>query len=286
MKSPISRSFESIDGLSLEYREWSVEAELGVVVLLHGFPQRPSVWDDIAEFLQAEGYRVLVLTQRGYASTAIARRVRDYRLECLSDDVATLLDAANVPSAHIVGHDWGGAVGWVVASRYANRVQSLTVLSMPHPATLRRAFLTTKQLFRSWYIFIFMIPGLVEMFAKLVGPNFLVRWLQATGLSRRTAQRYVDAMLVHRESLSASLNWYRAFPWNARLVSDLKLITVPTILAWSTGDVAVDGKAARYSASHVSASYSFIELDGLSHWIPEENPELVSRLILENTLNR
>src|SRR4029453_5099411 len=40
---------------------------------------------------------------------------------------------------HLVGHDWGGQVAWVVADRHPDRLASLTILSRPHPGAFRRA---------------------------------------------------------------------------------------------------------------------------------------------------
>ncbi len=68
----------------------------------------------------------------------LARRPRPqdvsaYRVSALADDVLAVLDAAGVRSAHVVGHDWGGAVAWYLGAHHSERVDSLTVLSTPHP---------------------------------------------------------------------------------------------------------------------------------------------------------
>jgi pimeloyl-ACP methyl ester carboxylesterase len=35
-----------------------------------------------------------------------------------------------------VGHDWGAALAWQLAGRHADRVRSLTALSVPHPGAM------------------------------------------------------------------------------------------------------------------------------------------------------
>jgi pimeloyl-ACP methyl ester carboxylesterase len=50
--------------------------------------------------------------------------------------VIALLDAAGLPAAHIVGHDWGGFQAWALGHRHPDRVSSITVLSTPHPAAM------------------------------------------------------------------------------------------------------------------------------------------------------
>src|SRR5215212_1465223 len=112
-----------------------------VVILLHGFPQQPRGFKQVAERLNDAGLRTLIPSQRGYTPTARPPRRRDYRTEETTADVIALLDAAGLDRAHIVGHDWGGAQAWAAAAWYPNRVSSLTVLSTPQPAAMRKAFL-------------------------------------------------------------------------------------------------------------------------------------------------
>lgn len=57
--------------------------------------------------------------------------------ECVADAVA-VLDALEVRSAHVVGHDWGAAVAWQLAARHPERVRTLTAVSVPHPGPMRR----------------------------------------------------------------------------------------------------------------------------------------------------
>src|SRR3546814_10996084 len=40
---------------------------------------------------------------------------------------------------HLVGHDWGGSLSWVMAHRRPERLASLTMFSRPHPGSFARA---------------------------------------------------------------------------------------------------------------------------------------------------
>ncbi|HUR23362.1 MAG TPA: alpha/beta hydrolase, partial [Acidimicrobiales bacterium] len=75
-----------------------------------------------------------------------------------------------------------------------------------------------------------------------------------------------------------ALNWYRAI--NFDLVRGVRGITVPTLYVWSTGDVALAREGAEATARHVEGPYRFEVLQGVSHWIPEEVPEELNRLLL------
>jgi pimeloyl-ACP methyl ester carboxylesterase len=56
---------------------------------------------------------------------------------------------------------------------------------------------------------------------------------------------------------------------------------VPTTYVWSDGDVAVGRIAAEACADQVTGDYTFVELPGITHWIPEQAPEAVARAVLD-----
>ena len=123
------------------------------VVFLHGFPQDSTSWDAVVEPLHERGYRTLAPNQRGYSPSARPRGARNYRWASLAGDVVALLDAAGVDTAHVVGHDWGGAVAWCLASEHSDRVRTVTSLSTPHPGALRSASLRKKRCLTGTRIF-------------------------------------------------------------------------------------------------------------------------------------
>ncbi len=86
------------------------------VVLLHGFPQRASTWNAVAEHLHERGLRTYAPDQRGYSPGARPRSRFAYGLAALTSDVVALIDAIGAPRVHLVGHDWGAAVAWSVAA--------------------------------------------------------------------------------------------------------------------------------------------------------------------------
>ena len=128
------------------------------VVLLHGWPQDHSAWSRVVPALHAAGLRTLAPDQRGYSPGARPRGRAAYGMGELVDDVVALLDAAELSRAHVVGHDWGGAVGWALAERHPERVRTLTVLSTPHHHAMAWAMRHGDQLRRSWYMAAFQLP--------------------------------------------------------------------------------------------------------------------------------
>ena len=102
------------------------------VVLLHGFPQTSTSWDSVAPLLHAAGLRTLPPDQRGYSPGARPRWRHQYRTSELVADVVALIDAVSAP-VHLVGHDWGAVVGWLVAGGHPGLVRSWTAVSVGHP---------------------------------------------------------------------------------------------------------------------------------------------------------
>jgi pimeloyl-ACP methyl ester carboxylesterase len=49
---------------------------------------------------------------------------------------------------------------------------------------------------------------------------------------------------------------------------------------WSTADRAVGRAGALRCGEHVTGEYQFVELEDLSHWIPEQAPGVVARTVL------
>lgn len=242
------------------------------VVLLHGFPQQPASYDEVALRLNRAGLRTLIPTLRGYTATARPRQRRDYRSTELTGDVLALLDAAGVQRAHIVGHDWGGALAWTMAGCHPDRTASVTVLSTPHPAAMIDAFRGSNQALRSWYMAFFQLPLLPEI---LVG-RLSARMLRNTGLPTRYVEIYVSAM-AEPGALTGAINWYRAIPFSVR--DRVGRIRVPTTFLWGRHDVALNRFGAERTGAYVDGPYEFVDLDA-NHWLPECEPDAVAEAII------
>jgi pimeloyl-ACP methyl ester carboxylesterase len=246
------------------------------VVLLHGFPQDSTAWNQVSPALHQAGLRTLAVDQRGYSPMARPRGRRRYTLRETTDDVLALLDAAGLDKAHVVGHDWGGMVAWALGAWHPDRVRTLTALSVPHPAAMAKAMVTSDQALRSYYMALFQLPLLPERLLLSGGGNPLRRSLRGGGLSREAAAHYVSRM---REpgALSAALGWYRALPWSSR--DPVGTVRVPTLHVWSTGDAFLGRVCIEATRQYVDAPYRLEVLEDVTHWIPELAPDRVAELV-------
>ncbi|MEY2460652.1 MAG: hypothetical protein QOG30_2482 [Acidimicrobiaceae bacterium] len=249
------------------------------VVLLHGFPQSRACWSRVAPLLVHAGFRVVAPDQRGYSPGARPRGRRPYRLERLAADVIALIDTVGVERAHVVGHDWGGAVAWALSARHPDRLASMTSLATPHGRAMRQALWSSNQLARSWYIAMFQIPWLPDTVLRGAASAAFQRALVRSGLGERDAEIYA-AWLRQPGAATAAINWYRALPFATK--ADLGRSTVPTLYVYGSADVALGQRAADLTADHVDAAYHYEVLDGASHWLPECEAETVAALIVNH----
>lgn len=257
-----------------------------VVVLLHGFPERATSWDRVAPLLHAAGLRTLAVDQRGYSPRARPTRRRDFRADLLRDDVVAVLEAARDHArpgtrVHLVGHDWGAVVAWLVAAARPDLVATLTAFSVPHPGAYLRAGLRSRQLLRSWYIAAFNVPGLVERLAARPGGR-VDRLLAATGMTRAELATF-RAEVVDDGALPGALGWYRALPLSAGAMGASR-VRVPTTFVWSDGDTAIDRWGAEHCGEFVRAEYELVVLTGVTHWIPGQAPAAAAEVVVQRVL--
>jgi pimeloyl-ACP methyl ester carboxylesterase len=265
-------------GLTFDVRD-AGPADGDPVVLLHGFPQDSRAFDRLAPVLHGAGLRTLAPDQRGYSPGARPSGRAAYRLRELTADVLALLDAAGLGSAHVVGHDWGGIVAWALAAWHPERVRTLSALSVPHPAAMARAFVTSDQALRSWYMGLFQLPVLPERLLLAGDGAGLRRMLQAGGVPPELSAHYVRRM-QEPGALTAALAWYRALPFDAG--DPVGTVGVPTLHLWSTRDVALGRAATEQTRRFVEAPYRLEVLEGVPHFIPELAPGRVAELVTEH----
>jgi pimeloyl-ACP methyl ester carboxylesterase len=259
------------------------DAEL--VLLLHGFPQTSASWRDQVTALAAAGYRAVAPDQRGYSPRARPTELAAYAMPELVGDVIGFADALGAARFHLVGHDWGGAVAWHVAARHPDRLHTLAVVSTPHPKALRRAYsgdLGGDQAERSGYMAFFRQPDSQDRMLENDAAVFRLLFA-GSGMPEGRERPYLEA-LGTPQALGAALNWYRAA--SVADADGLGPITTPTLYVWSTEDVALGTEAAEATAECVEGPYQFAVVEGVSHWIAEQAPDRLNRLLLDHISGR
>jgi pimeloyl-ACP methyl ester carboxylesterase len=271
----IEHRYAQVNGIRMHY----VEAGEGEpVVLLHGFPEFWYSWRKQLPAL-APGYRVVAPDLRGYHETEAHP---PYDTETLQQDVLGLIEALGEESAHIVGHDWGGAIAWQLAIGQQQAVRSLAILNIPHPALFIRRLWSPAQLRRSWYMFFFQLPWLPEQYLARNGYRQIARTL-FRGIPP-SEERSQD-LAFYRQSwqehgLSGGINWYRAlFRSRRRPPNPVPVVTAPTTMIWGEEDIAL-GKELTVGTERLVEDFELHYLPGVGHFVQQEAPERVNELLL------
>jgi pimeloyl-ACP methyl ester carboxylesterase len=254
------------------------------VLLLHGFPQTRHTWRAELPALATAGFRACAPDQRGYSAGARPEGIDAYRVEHLVADVLAIASSLGAERFHLVGHDWGGQLAWVVAALHPERVRSLSVLSRPHPAAFVRAMSAdSAQPSRSRHHRAFQRPRATdEILAD--GCARLRAIYAGQGVPQAEADAYL-ATLGERPALDAAINWYRAAGSSEIRAAEVPAVRVPTLYVWGDADATVGREAAVASGSFVDAPYRFVELAGIGHFLTDEAPGAIPPLLVEHLRN-
>jgi pimeloyl-ACP methyl ester carboxylesterase len=262
------------DGIGLAVRD---EGEGTPVLLLHGFPDSARLWRHQVPALVAAGHRVIAPDLRGFGGSDRPEAVEDYALGRSVADMLAVLDGAGIDRARVVGHDWGAAVAWALATFAPERVERLVAMSVGHPNAFRPIAIEDRE--RGWYRLLFQFEGVAEELLRRDDWRLLRDWLRNCG----DIEHYV-VDLARPGALTASLNWYRANLPPARELTPrppLPPIAAATLGLWSSGDHYLREEPMRRSGEHVTGPWRYERIEGASHWMSLDAPEEINRLLVE-----
>lgn len=260
----------TVDGVRLHV----AEAGSGpAVVLLHGWPQNWWLWRKMIGTL-AWSHRVVCPDLRGLGWSEAPRR--GYDKERLASDLIGVLDALGLERVRLVGHDWGGFVGFLACLRAPERFSAFLALAISHPwPPAGRP--DPRQLARLWYQVVLAAPvvgrGLIRQPAVA---RSLMRRAGAGAWDEQTTQIYADCLASPGGSYATAMI-YRTFltrelvPLVRGRYADRRL-TVPTRLIVGERDPVISAEMLEGYGEH--ADDMTVELlPGVGHWIPEERSE-------------
>ncbi len=261
------------------------------VVMLHGFPDTRRTFDlQVGPLLDA-GFRVVTPDLRGYGASSKPRS--GYSLSHLAKDVARLvveLDAGPLP---IVGHDWGGAIAWQLATERPDLVSRLVILNAPHPVLLSDALLRSReQLRRSWYFFFFQIPHIPELWltrrsAANVARMFRDRAPTAADPAHGIVQAAREAF-GSPEAARAPVAYYREAVRNGLTSAGRRAqrapyrdgsLSCPVTIVWGERDVCL-GTELLDGVERFAPDVTVHRFPDAGHFVHHERPAEVTRVLL------
>lgn len=254
-----------------------------LALLLHGFPESSYSWRYQIPLLAELGYRVWAPNLRGYGGSSRPQAVAEYSMRKLVEDVAALIDTAGAEETLLVGHDWGGAIAWMFALETKRPLEGLVVMNLPHPAIFRQKVTRLPQLARSWYAVLFQLPWLPEIGLGAGGAWGIEQVFRQTGaaIPEEAIRRY-RRLATESGAVRAMVNYYRAamrVPLDPKQRAAIESqLDTPTLLIWGEEDVAL-GKELTHGTDRLVRDFTVRYLPGVSHWVQQEAPDDVNRLL-------
>ncbi|MFF0561060.1 alpha/beta fold hydrolase [Streptomyces sp. NPDC004266] len=256
-----------------------VSGEGPAVLLVHGFPDSHRLWRHQVAALNAAGFRTVAPTLRGFGASGrpeggpAAQHPGKH-----VGDLVELLAELGLDRVHLVGHDWGSGIAQGLTQFFPDRVQSLSILSVGHLASIRAAGWEQKQ--RSWYMLLFQLAGLAE------------DWLARDDFAnlREMLGEHPDAEAVIEPlrapgALTTALDIYRAgIPAEVQFGAEAPAVplpeSVPVMGVWSTGDRFLTERSMSGTGAYVSGSWRYERVEDAGHWLQLDQPQQVSELLL------
>lgn len=150
------------------------QPEQPALVLIHGYPDHQAVWEPVIAHL-GQHYFIVTYDVRGAGESSIPKKISDYRLARLCQDLQEVVNAVLPERAfHLAAHDWGSIQAWeaVTEAGFQGRILSYSSISGPcldHAAFwMREQFQQNKakffkQMSKSWYIAVFQLPWVAPL---------------------------------------------------------------------------------------------------------------------------
>ncbi|MGP3690406.1 alpha/beta fold hydrolase [Streptomyces sp. IBSNAI002] len=291
-----------------------------LVLLVHGFPESWYSWRHQLPALAAAGYRAVAIDVRGYGRSSKPAATDAYRMLDLVEDNVAVVRALGAADSVVVGHDWGSNIAAASALLHPEVFRAVGLLSVPYappggprPTAVFGRIGGPEQEF---YVSYFQEPGRAEaeiepdvrgwlagFYAALSAdtmpaagepdPHFvspggrlrdrfpagrLPAWLSEDDLD-------VYAAEFERTGLTGALNRYRNMDRDGEDLAPHRgaPITQPSLFIGGTLDASTTWMADAIDAhpSTLPALSASHLLEGRGHWIQQERPDEVSRLLVD-----
>jgi pimeloyl-ACP methyl ester carboxylesterase len=233
------------------------------VLLLHGFPEYWATWRPQIPALARAGFRVYAPDLPGYGGTD---EPDSYDIEELANCIADLRIQLDQDGVHLVGHDWGGMIGHVVASQHPHAVRSFVAACAPHPAAFSSVLRDPSQLLKSYYVALFQIPGI----EYLLGRKETLERLSPQSVSR----------IEDPEAMRRALSYYRTnlAPWKLGRAK-VGRIEQPGLVIHAARDVAIGRTLMEATAAQFDDLHDFKIIDG-THFLQVSRTEEFNATLL------
>jgi pimeloyl-ACP methyl ester carboxylesterase len=313
----ISHGFVKTNGIKMHIVE---QGKGPLVILCHGFPELWYSWRHQLPALAGSGFHAVAPDQRGYGQTESPEPIESYDILQLTGDIVGLVHALGEDRAVIVGHDWGAPVAWHCALLRPVIFHALILLSAPYLPGSWESIPPTdamKQMAgdKEFYQLYFQEPGKAEKeLEEDVRKTMLTFLYSASGdpppekrwrFLFSKSERFIDTGFLpdslpawltdqdvelfteefQRTGFRGGINWYRNIDRNRELTPFLNGAKIHQPALFVAGEL--DAVIVMYRHSYDSLETNVPNLKkkklvpGAGHWIQQERPDEVNKLLIE-----
>jgi pimeloyl-ACP methyl ester carboxylesterase len=298
------------NGITLHVTE---QGEGPAVLFCHGFPDTSYTWRRQMKAIASAGYRAIAPDMRGYGRSSAPEDPSLYTPLQTTGDLIGLLEVLKIPSAVLVGHDWGSTHAWNAALMRPDRFTAVFCLSVPY---VPRGDVSVFEKMRNsghesdFYMFEQIRPEADQIWADaaVTIPGILY-WASGSAPVDTRWNPFDPERSLHRSAVGSlpswadpdyvahnvaefqrtgfhgGLNYYRAAEPYFYLSSAFKgaKITQPSFLIMGKAD----GLNQLYPLTEeqfrvgIPGLVGILELDNVGHWVQHEASEEVSEKIVE-----
>jgi pimeloyl-ACP methyl ester carboxylesterase len=310
VNSPIKEYDISTNGIALHVTE---VGHGPAVLFCHGFPDTAYTWRRQMNAVAAAGYRGIAPDMRGYGLSSAPADANLYTPLHTAGDLVGLLDALEIPSAVIVGHDWGATHAWNASLMRPDRFKAVFCLSVPYvPRGDVSVFEKMRKSGRQddFYMFEQIRPDADQIWAdaKVTIPGILY-WASASAPAdkrwspmdpSRSLHRpapgplpawaesdYVEHSIAEfqRTGFHGGLNYYRSAEPYFYLSAAFKgaKLTQPSFFIWGKSDGLRELYPLAIEQMRVGLPglVGGLELDNVGHWVQHEACDVVNERLVK-----
>lgn len=253
------------------------------LVLLHGWPQTWWAYRQVMPAL-AEHYRVIAVDHRGIGVPDADKPQDGFDKKNMARDVHELVRSLGYDRVNITGHDLGAMVAFSFAANHPAATRKVALLDVAHPDETyyqMPMMLPPRTGFNMWWMAFNRVQDLPE---KLIEGRawHLIDWLYDNSLPDPTAISAYDRAVYARAydtpaAIRAYTGWYQAFDQDIEDLKTYDKVTAPLLaLAAPSQYEQVQGQLAS-----VATDVRYAQVEKSMHWLAEDDPELVSRALLD-----
>jgi pimeloyl-ACP methyl ester carboxylesterase len=267
----------TVDDVRIHY---TIDGEGPALLLIHGFPQTSHSWHKVMPAL-AEHFTVIAPDLRGAGHSTRPRG--GYDKHRLMEDLRSVVGALGFDTVSVVGHDVGAQVAYRYAAVHPDEVSNLVLMDSVVPGTRQWTALRANP--RAWHINFHNARDLPE--ALVAGREreyvryFITRVIiDPSKFPPEEVEVYAEAFAAPGAA-RAGFEYYRAMTQDEEDNQPYLKQRLKTRTLMLGGKVSTSGPVQQEMINEIVESPKFVQVEDCGHWLNEEAPDEVVRILLD-----